>query len=265
MPIGSYEVTAKKDTFKTFHVPSVQLTVAEVVTVNINLEPGAVTEEVQVNGDLLPGVDLETSQVSNLVSQRQMQALPLVTRDPYSLILLSPGAIQTNSRLGGFSVNGSRERDNNFLLDGLDNNDTSVPGASGGLASLNPDATQEFRVITNNFMPEYGRNNGAIVDVVTKSGSNDFHGNGYWFGRYSALGARDYFNHNLDNSGNVESQNPYVRNLFGFSVGGPIIKDKTFFFVNSEWHRFRTTLTNETNVPTDGIQVGDFHLPGDAG
>ena len=262
LPIGMYEVTAKKDTFKTFHAASVQLTVAEVTTVNVNLEPGAVSEEVQVNGDLLPGVDLETSQVSNLVNTHQMENLPLITRDPYSLILLSPGANQTNTALGGFSVNGARERDNNFLLDGIDNNDTSVPGASGGLASLNPDSTQEFRVITNNFMPEYGRNNGAIVEVVTKSGSNEFHGNGYWFGRYSALGARDYFNHNVDLNGSVEPQNPYVRNLFGFSVGGPVIKNKTFFFVNNEWHRYRTTLTNETNVPTAAFKSGVFNYQG---
>ena len=109
--------------------------------------------------------------------------MPLVTRDPYELVLLSPGTIQTNSRLGGVSVNGSRERNNDFLLDGVDNNDTSVPGGLGGIASLNPDATEEFRVITNNFMPEYGRNNGAIVDIVTKSGTNQLHGNAYWFGR----------------------------------------------------------------------------------
>jgi Carboxypeptidase regulatory-like domain/TonB dependent receptor len=261
LPIGAYEVTAKKDTFKAFHVPSVQLTVAEVTTVNITLEPGAVTEEVQVNADLLPAVDLETSQISNLVSQRQMQDLPMVTRDPYSLILLSPGTIQTNA-IGGFSVNGSRERDNNFLLDGIDNNDTSVPGTSGGLASLNPDSTQEFRVITNNFMPEYGRNNGAIVEVVTKSGSNDFHGNGYWFGRYNAFGARDYFNHGTEPDGSTEPQNPYVRNLFGVSFGGPIIKDKTFFFVNSDWHRFRTTLTNASIVPSANFRSGVFNYDG---
>jgi hypothetical protein len=107
LPIGAYEITTKKDTFKAFHVSSVQLTVAEVVTVNITLEPGQVSEIVQVSADLLPSVDLETSQVSNLISQRQMQDLPMVTRDPYSLILLSPGTIQTNA-IGGFSVNGSR-------------------------------------------------------------------------------------------------------------------------------------------------------------
>jgi hypothetical protein len=262
LPIGNYEVTAKKDTFKVFHVRSVQLTVAEVTTINISLEPGAVTEEVQVSAELLPAVDLESSQVSNLVGHVQMEGLPLVTRDPYDLILLSPGTIQTNSALGGFSVNGARERDNNFLLDGLDNNDTSVPGASSGLASLNPDSKQEFRVITNNFMPEYGRNNGAIIEIVTKSGSNAFHGNGYWFGRYSALGARDYFNHSLDVNGDMESKNPYVRNLFGFSFGGPIIKNKTFFFVNNEWHRYRTTLTNVTNVPTAAFKSGVFTYQG---
>jgi hypothetical protein len=261
LPIGAYEITTKKDTFKAFHVSSVQLTVAEVVTVNITLEPGQVSEIVQVSADLLPSVDLETSQVSNLISQRQMQDLPMVTRDPYSLILLSPGTIQTNA-IGGFSVNGSRERDNNFLLDGFDNNDTSVPGQSGGLASLNPDSTQEFRVITNNFMPEYGRNNGAIVEVVTKSGGNDFHGNGYWFGRYSALGARDYFNHGVDDEGNSDPKNPYVRNLFGASFGGPIIKDKTFFFVNSDWHRFRTTLTNASIVPSANFKSGVFTYDG---
>jgi hypothetical protein len=148
------------------------------------------------------------------------------------------------------------------MLDGLDNNDTSVPGGSGGPVSLNPDATQEFRVITNNFMPEYGRNDGAIVDIVTKSGTNQLHGDGYWFGRYNALGARDYFNHNLDSNGNMEPKNPYVRNLFGFSVGGPIIKDKTFFFINNEWQRFRTTLTADSIVPTAAFKSGVFNYQG---
>ena len=126
-----------------------------------------------------------------------------------------------------------------------------MPGIAGGLASLNPDATEEFRVITNNFMPEYGRNNGAIIDVVTKSGTNNWHGGGRWFGRYNALGARDYFNHNTDPlTGNVEAQNPYVRNQFGFNFGGPIFKNKTFFFVDSEWDRFRTTVNNVSAVPS---------------
>jgi hypothetical protein len=259
LPVGNYQIDIKQENFKTFHIDSVALTVDQVLSVNAQLEPGAVSEEVQVRGDDLPPVDLETSQVSNIVDTKKMQELPLITRDPYSLILLSPGTMQSNSSLGGFSVNGARERDNNFLLDGSDNNDTSVPGIPTGLAALNPDATQEFRVITNNFMPEFGRNNGAIIDVVTKGGTNDLHGSAYWFGRYNTLGARDYFNHNTDPVTNqMEAQNPYVRNQFGFSVGGPIVKNKTFFFVNSEWQRYRTTLTESARVPTPEFKSGIF-------
>jgi len=251
LPVGHYEITVKKAGFKTYRLDDVQLTVSQALGVDAALEPGTVSEEVLVRASDVPPIDLETSQVSNLVDSRKMTDLPLLTRDPYSLILLSPGTIQSNSGLGGFSVNGARERNNNFLLDGTDNNDTSVPGIAGGLASLNPDATEEFRVITNNFMPEFGRNNGAIIDVVTKSGTNDFHGGARWFGRYNAFGARDYFNHNIDDlTGKVEAQNPYVRNQFGFNFGGPIIKNKTFFFVDTEWDRFRTTLTNVSDVPS---------------
>ena len=176
-----------------------------------------------------------------------MQDLPLVTRDPYSLILLSPGAMQTNSRLGGFSVNGSSERNNNFMLDGLDNNDTSVPGGSGGPASLNPDATQEFRVITNNFMPEYGRNNGAIVDIVTKSGSNELHGDGYWFGRYNALWSAGLFQPQPGYEWECRAAEPLRPQSIWVFRGRPDHSRQTFFFVNSEWHRFRTTLTNATS------------------
>jgi hypothetical protein len=219
-----------------------------------------VTEEVQVRADELPPVDLETAQVSNLVNQTQMQALPLITRDPYSLILLSAGTMQSNTYLGGFSVNGERERDNSFLLDGADNNDTSVPGGSSGITSLNPDSTQEFRIITNNFMPEFGDHSGAIIDIVTKSGTNEFHGTAYWFGRYNGFGgARDYFNPAVDADGNAEPMNPYVRNQFGFSVGGPIIKNKTFFFFNSEFDRFRTSLTDSSIVPTAAFKSGVFN------
>ncbi len=257
LPAGNYEVTVEKQNFKQFRVPHLQVTVAQVLTVNAKLEPGAASEEIEVRGDEVAPIDLQTAQVSNVVEQQQIQALPLITRDPYSLVLLSPGAIQTNSSLGGFSVNGARERDNNFLLDGVDNNDTSVPGIPDGLIAANPEATEEFRVITNNFLPEYGRDNGAIIDVVTKSGTNSFHGNAYWYGRYNGFGgARDYFNPAPD------PMNPYVRNQFGFSVGGPIVKDKTFFFINNEFDRFRTTLTNSAIVPTAAFKSGVFTFQG---
>ncbi len=260
LEVGAYEVTVKKNGFKSFHLPSVELTVAQVLKVDAALLPGATSEEVTVRGDSVAPIDLETSQVSNLVDQQQMKSLPLITRDPYSLVLLSPGTSQTNSGLGGFTVNGSRERNNNFLLDGVDNNDTSVPGIPDGVLAANPDSTQEFRIITNNFNAEYGRNTGAIIEVVTKSGTNAFHGGAYEFGRWNGFGgARDWFNPAIDSSGAKTRMNPYVRNQFGYSIGGPIIKNKTFFFFNEEFDRFRTTLTNTATVPTQSFKNGVFN------
>jgi Carboxypeptidase regulatory-like domain/TonB dependent receptor len=250
---GNYEVTFETPGFKTLKYSHVVVTVAEVVPLHAEFTIKGIAETVEVKGLIESPVEVESSQVSNIVDTTRMTNLPLLTRNPYELLLLSPGTIQSNTRLGGFAVNGSRERNNNFLLDGTDNNDTSVPGGSGGVISLNPEATQEFRVITNNFLPEYGRNTGAIIDIVTKSGSNEFRGDAYWYGRYNGFGgARDFFNTPPDR------QNPYVRNQFGFSFGGPIWKDKTFFFVNNEFQRFRTTLTNNTVVPTDAFKSGVF-------
>jgi len=264
LAVGHYEITIKKESFKTFRAADVELTVAEVKPVNAQLEPGAVTEELQVRADQLPPVDLETPQISNLVDSREIKDLPLILRDPYSLVLLSPGTAQTTSYLGGFTVNGSRERNNNFLLDGTDNNDTSVPGIPGGALSANPDSVEEFRVITDNFNAEYGRNTGAIVDVVTKSGTNNFHGNAYEFGRWNSFGgARDWFNRRQDpTTGALQKMDPYTRNQFGYSIGGPIIKDKTFFFFNQEFQRFVTTLTNSANVPTAAFKTGKFSYNG---
>jgi len=260
LEVGAYEITAKKEGFRTFHLPSVDLTVAHVSTIDAELLPGAASEEVTVRADSVAAIDFETSQVSNLVDQEQMKDLPLITRDPYSLVLLSPGTSQTNTGLGGFTINGSRERNNNFLLDGVDNNDTSVPGIPDGVLSANPDSTQEFRVITNNFNAEYGRNTGAIIEVVTKSGANQFHGGAYEFGRWNSFGgARDWFNPAIDSTGASTRMNPYVRNQFGYTIGGPIIKDKTFFFFNQEFDRFRTTLTNTATVPTQGFKNGVFN------
>lgn len=258
--VGAYDVIAKKDGFKTFRLPKVELTVAQTSTIDAVLQPGATSEEVTVRADTVAPIDLETSQVSNLVDQQQMRDLPLITRDPYSLVLLSPGTSQTNSGLGGFTVNGSRERNNNFLLDGVDNNDTSVPGIPDGVLGANPDSTEEFRIITNNFNAEYGRNTGAIIEVVTKSGSNAFHGGAYEFGRWNSFGgARDWFNPAVDSTGAASRMNPYVRNQFGYSIGGPIIKNKTFFFFNEEFERFRTTLTNTATVPTQAFKNGVFN------
>ena len=256
LPVGNYKVTITKEGFATVQ-SNVTVTVSAVVPLNVSLEVGKVENTVTVEGQQQAPIETEESQVSNLVDSQRMQALPLITRNPYELVLLSPGTAQSNSSLGGVNVNGERERNNNFLLDGVDNNDTSVPGILGGALAANPDSTEEFRVITNNFNAEYGRNTGAIVDVVTKSGSNKFHGDAYWFGRYDKIGgARDWFNPP------PSERDPYVRNQFGFSVGGPIWKNKTFFFVNQEFQRFRTARTGNATVPTQDFKNGLFTFNG---
>ena len=255
---GPHTLTVEKDGFKTFHIEDIVLTVNQSFTFEAHLELGAITTTTEVKASELPLIELENAQISNLVDSKRITDLPLLTRDPYQLVLLSPGVVESNSALGGFSVNGTSERNNNFLLDGVDNNDTEVPGYPGGLNSLNPDSTQEFRVITNNFAPEYGRNNGAVIQVITRSGTNELHGDAYWFGRYNAFGARDFFN-----PASTGPQNPYVRNDFGASAGGPIIKDRTFWFANYEGQRFVTTLTNTNTVPTAAFKTGNFSVLGE--
>ncbi len=250
---GVYDVSIQKAGFKVAEFSAVNLTVDQVLTLNASMEVGTATQIVEVSGKAVAPVDLENGQISNIIEQKTVLDMPLITRDPYSLTLLSPGVISSTTRFGGFSANGTREKDNNFMLDGTDNNDTDVPGAGDGLSSANPDSIQEFRVITNNFSAEYGRNDGAIIDVITKSGSNSIHGDAYWFGRYSALGARDFFN---ETPGTPKA--PYERNIYGASAGGPIVKDKTFWFANYEGDRFLTSLTSHSNVPTAAFRTGVF-------
>ncbi len=255
---GSYTVSVEKSGFPKVVLTNVQVSTSLSVPLNAQFQLGTATESVSVTADTLAPIETQDSQVSNLVDSARMKALPLITRNPYELVLLSPGTAQANSSLGGFNVNGARERNNNFLLDGVDNNDTSVPGIPGGALAANPESTEEFRVITNNFNAEYGRDTGAIIDVVTKSGTNQFHGNAYWFGRYEKIGgARDWFNRPEDGP-----RDPYDRNQFGYSIGGPVWKNKTFFFFNHELQRFRTSRTNPAVVPTQEFKAGLFTFHG---
>lgn len=205
---GVYVITMQKTGFRTVRFENTPLTVDQILTLDTTMEIGPTSQTVTVAGETVAQIDTTDAQISNVVDERQMKSLPLILRDPYQLILLSPGTVATNSGLNGFSVNGARERNNNFLLDGGDNNDPGVP--AGGLTSLNPDATQEFRIISNNYSAEFGRNAGAVIDIITKSGTNALHGDVYWFGRYNALGARDFFNHLA-----ATPMDPYVRNDFG--------------------------------------------------
>ena len=265
LPPGIYDVLIEKSGFKIAEYARVDLTVDQVQNLNAALVPSATPEKVTVVGETVAPVDLNDAQIGNMVNSQQVENLPLILRDPYQLTLLSPGAIQSNSQLQGISVNGSRERNNNFLLDGTDNNDAEIPGLSlpqPGLTTLNPDAVQEFRVITSNFLPEFGRNTGAVVDIVSRHGTNDLHTDAYWFGRYDALGARDFFNHEINSAGQLVPKDFYVRNIFGGSVGGPIRRDKTFWFANYEGQRFVTTVTNTGTVPAAAFKTGQFTFDG---
>jgi hypothetical protein len=183
LPPSVYSFSFSQTGFKTVKFESITLTVDQNLTLDCKFEIGSLTSTVEVSSAEVAPIDTETPTLSNVVEHNQIVELPLILRDPYQLVLLGPGVTQSDG-LGGISVNGGRERNNNFLLDGTDNNDSDVPGGLGGLVAGNPDSTQEFRILTNNFAPEYGRNNGAIIDVVTRSGTNDFHGDLFYFGRW---------------------------------------------------------------------------------
>jgi hypothetical protein len=247
---GVYDVQFRKGGFRIVQITTVTLTVAQALTLDTKLELSAKTETVTVQGDTIAPIDTTDAQVSTVIDQKQIEDLPLVLRDPYQLVLLSPGSTYTNTGTGGFSIDGARDRNNNFQLDGTNNNDPGVPGS--GLLTLNPDSTQEFRIISSNYLPEFGRNSGSVIDIITKSGTNDFHGDAYYFGRWDALGARDFF----DPIGLPKA--PYERNTFGASLGGPIVKNKVFFFVNYEGNRFNTSAESVADVPTAAYKTGIF-------
>ena len=253
LPPAVYTVVVSASGFQPHTRSNVTLNIAATLSLNFNLVVAGGATTVEVQDVTLAPVETDSFALSTVIDSKQINELPLILRDPYQLVLLSPGVVTASNNVGGFSVNGQRDRNNNFMLDGADNNDTSVPGIQGGVSSANPDSAQEFRVITNNFDAEFGRNTGAIIDVITRGGTNQYHGDAYWFGRYNALGARDFFNTKANGP-----QDPYVRNDFGASLGGPLWKDRTFFFLNGEVQRFRTTRTANTTTPTAAFKTGKF-------
>ncbi len=258
---GTYTVTTAKEGFTTSVQNGLVLSVGQAATLNATLQVGAAGETVTVSasGTL---IDQTTAQLSNLVDERAIKELPLNGRDPASLVLLSPGitnVLNTPSGAGslqttnafpdetGASANGGRQGSTYYLLDGVQNIDTYLLLAA---PFPNADATQEFRVITNNFDAQYGFAPGAVVTIQTKSGADQFHGGAFEFLRNSALNAGNYFSHAID---------PLRRNQFGGYLGGPIQKDKLFFFFNFQQTNASTsTGTNTTFTPTAAFLTGDF-------
>ena len=262
--VGSYTINATSNNFAASTVKDVKISIAFVTDQNITLNPTGSEEIVTVNSnDTATQVNTNDQQLSTLINNRKIMDLPLLSRDTSSLVLLAPGTVQSDSRLGGFSVNGSRERNNNFLVDGVDNNDTDVPGILGGIATPNIDATEEFRVITGNFNAEYGRNTGAIVTIATKRGTNDYHGNSYIYYRSDKFASRNFF----DVTGKADSLD---RKQFGGSIGGSLPylrfgegsdvfasgKDKLFFFFNYEGNRSKSGSQQFRSIPTALARTG---------
>jgi len=253
---GPYRVEYELAGFKKSVQKSVTVDVNQVVTLNQTLEIGATQETVEVTSEA-PQVDTTSTQLGAVINDRSVNELPLNTRDTYQFLQLQPGVqsqlgssgslFYGSDSAGSVSVNGGRGRSNNFSVNGGDANDQFV-----NLPTIQPtpDSIEEFRVITNTFDAEYGRNSGAVVNVITKSGTNAFHGNLYEYFRNKVLNAQGYFN-------TVKPQ--FNQNQFGGTFGGPIKKDRTFFFVSYEGRRIvQGQSGSQVLVPTAPERTGDF-------
>ncbi len=238
---GEYEVAATAPGFSLVH-QKVTLTVGAKATVDIHLELGRSSQVIEVTESAVQ-VNTETQTLATNVSEKQVRELPTLTRNPYALVETSGNVSDAGAgnRGAGFAINGQRESGTNILLDGAANNDEFTAGI-GQQVPL--DSIQEFSILTSNFTAEYGRASGGIVNVVTKSGSNAFHGTAYEFNRVSALSSNTFQNNAQDIPKSV-----FDRNQFGYSAGGPIKKDKLFFFSSTEWIRVRSTGENYALVP----------------
>ena len=239
---GAYQLTVEGSGF-TKYSRQVQVTVGATVEASVKLSVTGVATTVEVTASAeVATVNTESATLSDVITSKQITDLPTLTRDPYDLVGTASNVSQdTSSGRGvGYSINGQRSSSTNILLDGGENVDefTAEVGQSIPL-----DSVQEFSVLTNNFSAEYGRASGGVVNVVTKSGTNQFHGSAYEFNRVSALSSNTYQNDATDTTKGV-----FTRNQFGFSIGGPIIKNKLFFFSNTEWIRVRSNSPTQYDV-----------------
>jgi hypothetical protein len=245
LPIGSYSVTVTLTGFQTSITNTVEVNVATERRVDVALKTGKVSEQVEVSGEELSHIETTSAELGGTLTSQTIADIPVNGRDYTKLIYLNPGVAGSPDQIsdspgsfGTFSMNGSRGRANNFLLDGTDMNDgfrndpaINEAGVFGDPATILPiDAVAELRVLSN-YEAEYGRNSGGVINIVTKSGTNKLHGSLLEYNRTSSVGgARNFFN-------TAGSQDPFHNNQFGGSLGGPIIKDKTFFYVDYEGQR----------------------------
>ncbi len=260
VPAGAYEVTATASGFKTEVRSGVSVTVGAEVNLPFALTVGAVSEKVEVTGEAAQ-VDTSSSAMGGFVNATTIRELPLNGRDWLQLALLQPGASfntgQTQSDSGraqkgnglAISISGGRPSDNAFRIDGLVVNDYANAGPGSALhVNMGVDAIREFSVLTNNYSAEYGRGSGGVINAITKSGTNDIHGSAYYFHRNAALDARNFFD--------PSTIPAFRRHQYGGAIGGPIQKDKTFFFANYEALTESKGLSNNFDTISDNARNG---------
>lgn len=259
---GLYRIQVEQDGFKSISRTGVVLEVDQRVEINFTLEVGDLTEQIEVSADAvqLNTVDASRGQV---IDNQRIVDMPLNGRNYNQLALLSAGAIQPppGSRYGGFSVGGQRVTQNNFILDGVDNNGSELAGAQRRSEMVQPsiDAIQEFKVQTNAYSAEYGRAMGGVVNVTTKSGTNALHGTLFEFLRNEKLDAKNFFDP-VD-----RPKPPFKRNQYGFAVGGPLylgkkmdFRNKIFWFGDYEGTKIRESSTITSTIPSLRMRTGDF-------
>lgn len=257
--VGDYRVEGALQGFSTAVAPNVSVVVNARQRVDLTLTVGGVGETVEVRG-ASRALETDSSDHGHVVAHEQIVNLPLNGRAYADLALLAPGvrssAIST-SRDASFNVNGLRSSLNNFILDGVDNNSygTSNQGFSNQVVQVSPDAVEEFKVVTNNFSAEYGRAGGAVINATFRSGTNRFHGTAWEFNRNTGLNATGFFK---PTSGEKPSMN---RNQFGGVFGGPIIANRSFFFVDYEGFRQVQRSLTFSSVPTEAMRQGVMGKP----
>jgi hypothetical protein len=274
--VGVYTITASAPGFSSAVAQNITVSVGARQHFDLALDAGSTETSVEVKGVALQ-LETETSQRDQTVTNYQSEALPLVSRNYSDLLGLVSGvrqaptaattsAINSLVREGAYNVNGQRSIFNNFLLDGMDNNSygESNQGFDNQIIAIPPDSVAQFSVVTNNESAEYGRSSGATINVASESGTNQFHGIAYDFLRNTDLNAAGYFKPTtVGNTGNtVPFKKPtFNRNQFGFNVGGPILKNSLFFFLDYEGFRQTLTPLSVLTLPTQNELDGNLVVP----
>lgn len=251
LPVGDYSVKAEMPGFRTATTTNIHLNVSQTYVLPIKLEVGAVNQEVVVQANPTQ-VETTSMQLGTTVSGNQIVNMPLNGRNWTQLQQLEPGVVSSSDRFGTYSTNGAETQQNAFLINGSDTND--IPLNTPGLIP-SPDAIGQFRMVTNTLNPEYGRNSGAIMNAVIKNGTDQFHGDGFEFYRDTFLDARSYFQKKVA---------PFHQNMFGGTLGGPVIKGHTFFFFSYQGTRAFTPQSGFTQptVFSPAERSGDFSADG---